>query len=195
MPHLSSDESVLVVIDAQPGFYGGDRRDVDVAHKQSALDRAAWICGVASALGVPILVTEEDVATNGPTDPEVQRHLPTGTPVFAKTVFGANDNPSIDGALRAHGRTAVVLVGMETDVCVAHSAIGWRSDGLRVVVVHDAVYSAGHGHDNGIARLTREGVELLSAKELYYEWLRNLAAVRSFDAAHPNLATPPGFSL
>ena len=40
-----------------------------------------------------------------------------------------------------------------------------------------------------------EGVELLSAKELYYEWLRDLPSVRAFDAAHPDLATPPGFSL
>lgn len=195
MPHLSADECVLVVIDAQPGFYGGDRRDVDVAHKQSALDRAAWVCGVAAALAIPVVVTEEDPSTNGPTDPEIQRHLPVDCPVHGKTVFGANDNPPIDAAVREQGRAAVVLVGMETDVCVAHSALGWRADGLRVIVVHDAVYSAGHGHDNGIARLTREGIELMSAKELYYEWLRTLAAVRAFDAAHPNLATPPGFSL
>jgi nicotinamidase-related amidase len=195
MPHLTANECVLVVIDAQPGFYAGDRRDVDIAHKQSALDRAAWVCGVASALVIPIVVTEEDPSTNGPTDPEIQRHLPVDCPVLPKTTFGANDNPSIDSVVRSHDRATVVLVGMETDVCVAHSALGWRENGLRVVVVHDAVYSAGHGHDNGIARLGREGVELLSAKELYYEWLRTLAGVRAFDAAHPDLATPPGFSL
>ena len=40
-----------------------------------------------------------------------------------------------------------------------------------------------------------EGVELMSAKELYYEWLRDLPTVRAFDAAHPDLASPPGFSL
>ena len=41
----------------------------------------------------------------------------------------------------------------------------------------------------------QRGIELISAKELYYEWLRDLPSVRAFDAAHPDLATPPGFSL
>ena len=138
---------------------------------------------------------EEDAATNGPTYDAITSVVPPASPVLVKRVFGADANPEIDSAVRDHGRSAVVLVGLETDVCVAHSAIGWRASGLRVVVVHDAVYSAGAGHVNGLARLRAEGVELLSAKELYYEWLRDLPSVRAFDDAHPDLATPPGFSL
>ncbi len=195
MPHLAVDDCVVVVIDAQPAFYGAERDDVDRSGQQAALDRAAWVCGVAAALGVPIVVTEEDAEANGPTSVAIMRMLPSTTAPFDKTVFGADDNPDIDGAVRAHGRPSVVLVGMETDVCVAHSALGWREKGLRVLVVHDAVYSAGAGHANGLRRLRADGVELLSAKELYYEWLRALPAVRAFDAAHPDLASPPGFSL
>jgi nicotinamidase-related amidase len=195
MPHLDADDCVLVVIDAQPGFYGPSRDDVDRDLFASALARSAWVAGVASALGVPVVLTEEDAATNGPTADPIRAAVPDASPVLVKTVFGADANPDIDGAVRRHGRGAVVLVGMETDVCVAHSAIGWRASGLRTVVVHDAVYSAGDGHANGLARLRAEGVELLSAKELYYEWLRDLPSVRAFDAAHPDLATPPGFSL
>ncbi len=47
----------------------------------------------------------------------------------------------------------------------------------------------------GLRRLEQEGIILMSAKQVYYEWLRTLAAVRAFDAAHPDLANPPGFSL
>ena len=132
---------------------------------------------------------------NGPTSAAITGALPEGTSVMDKAVFGANDNPPIDSAVRAHGRSTVVLVGTETDVCVAHSAMGWQASGLRVLVVHDAVYSAGNAHENGLMRLRQEGVELLSAKELYYEWLRTLANVRDFDAENPDLASPPGFSL
>jgi nicotinamidase-related amidase len=89
----------------------------------------------------------------------------------------------------------VVLVGMETDVCVTHSALGFVEQGRRVVVIHDAVFSAGVSHGHGLARLRQEGIELMSAKELYYEWLRDLPTVLAFDAAHPDLASPPGFSL
>ena len=195
MPHIDVADSVLIAIDAQPGFYGSSRTDVDRALFASALERSAWVVGLAAALRVPVVLTEEDAATNGPSAAAIRAAAPDGSPVFVKRVFGADDNPDIDEAVRRHGRGTVVLVGLETDVCVAHSAIGWREHGLRTVVVHDAVYSAGAGHANGIARLRAEGIEMLSAKELYYEWLRDLPAVRAFDAAHPDLASPPGFSL
>jgi len=195
VPHLDVADCVLVVIDAQPDFYGPERDDVDRAAHADALARAAWVAGVATALGVPAVVTEEDAATNGGTDPHILRSLPPEVVILDKQVFGANDNPPIDAAVRKTGRGTVVLVGSETDVCVAHSALGWRQDGLRVVVIHDAVYSAGQGHSNGLARLRQEGIEMLSAKELYYEWLRDLPSVRAFDAEHPDLAQPPGFSL
>ena len=195
MPHLDATDCVLVVIDAQPGFYGPSRADVDRELFASALDRSAWVAGIAAALDIPIVFTEEDAARNGPTAGPIRAAAPAASPVLVKQVFGADANPDIDAAVRHHCRDTVVLVGVETDVCVAHSAIGWREHGIRTIVVHDAVYSAGAGHANGLARLRSEGVELLSAKELYYEWLRDLPSVRAFKAAHPHLATPPGFSL
>jgi nicotinamidase-related amidase len=195
VPHLDVSDSVLVVVDAQDGFYPPDRIDVDQPAKDAALDRVGWVCGLASALDVPIVVTEEDAGTNGPTAPQVREHLSDAVPVFDKRVFSAADQPDIERAVSATGRPAVVLVGMETDVCVAHSAIGFSERGRRVVVVHDAVFSAGAAHANGLARLQQEGIELLSAKELYYEWLRDLRTVLDFDAAHPELASPPGFAL
>jgi hypothetical protein len=39
------------------------------------------------------------------------------------------------------------------------------------------------------------GATLVHAKGVYYEWVRTLEAARAFEAAHPDLATPPGFSL
>jgi nicotinamidase-related amidase len=142
-----------------------------------------------------MVVTEEDSETNGPTADVVMRQIPSGTRVFDKSVFSASDNPEIDATARAYGRETLVLVGMETDVCVAHSALGWTEAGLRTVVVRDAVFSAGAAHEFGLLRMAEDGIELISAKELYYEWLRALPAVRAFDAEHPGLALPPGFSL
>jgi nicotinamidase-related amidase len=195
MPRIDVDDCILIVIDAQSGFYGPGRGDVDRAAQSSALDRAGWVCAVAVALGVPVVVTEEDAVTNGSTADVVSRYLPSGTRVFDKAVFSASDNPEIDATVLALGRETLVLVGMETDVCVAHSALGWSEAGLRTVVVRDAVFSAGAAHEFGLLRMAEEGIELISAKELYYEWLRALAAVRAFDAEHPGLSHPPGFSL
>jgi hypothetical protein len=50
-----------------------------------------------------------------------------------------------------------------------------------------------HGH--GLRRMRDAGIVLTHAKGVYYEWVRTLDAARSFEADHPDLAQPPGFSL
>ena len=126
---------------------------------------------------------------------QISERLPAGAVVLPKPVFAAADNPAIRSALNVTGRSTVVLVGLETDVCVAHSAISLRARGYHVAAIADALFSPGAAHHNGLDRLRAEGVQLLSAKELLYDWTRTLADVRALLAAHPELEPPPGFSL
>ena len=193
MPLLDRSDSVLIVIDAQPGFSGGDAD----AGRAAAASRevAGWLTGVAAALTVPIVVTEEDAASNGPTDPVITRCLPPGTPVIAKPVFGLVDVAEILSTVQSTGRRTAVLVGAETDVCVAQSAIGLVDLGFRVVVVTDATFSPGAMHERGLRHVRDAGVELRHAKGVYYEWIRTLEAARTFVLDHPELSSPPGFSL
>ena len=192
---IRRDDSALLVVDTQEGFYGPERADVDRAAFALAVARVAWIAGLARALDVPAVVTEEDPATNGPTSPRVLARLPASTAVLVKPVFAAADNPPIRAALAATARHTVVAVGLETDVCVAHSAISLMERGYHVAAVSDALFSPGAAHRHGLERLRAEGVQLLSAKELFYDWTRSLADVRALVRAYPELETPPGFSL
>jgi nicotinamidase-related amidase len=192
---IRQDDSTLLVIDTQEGFYGEERGDVDRAAFALAVARVAWIAGLARALEVPVVVTEEDPATNGPTAPSVLARLPASATVLVKPVFAAGDNPPIRAALGATGRHTVVAVGLETDVCVAHSALSLMERGYHVAAVTDALFSPGEAHRNGLDRLRAEGVQLLSAKELFYDWARTLADVRALVRAYPELETPPGFAL
>ena len=195
MSLLLRDESLLLVVDVQEGFYPPARDDVDRDAFERYLDRVAWVAGVAAALGVPAVVTEEDPGKNGHTSPRVLAHLPEGTAVLVKPVFGVGDNPPILAAIERATPATVVLCGMETDVCIAHSALTLADRGHRVVAVRDALFSPGNAHRHGIERLLANGIELLSAKEVFYDWTRELTAVRDFVREHPELAEPPGFSL
>ena len=195
MSLLLRDASLLLVVDVQEGFYPPARGDVDREAFEGYLDRVAWVAGVAAALGVPAVVTEEDPAKNGHTSPRVLARLPEQTDVLVKPVFGAGDNPEIVVAIECSAPTTVVLCGMETDVCVAHSALTLAGRGFRVVGVRDALFSPGAAHGHGVERLRASGIELLSAKEVFYDWTRTLADVRGFVREHPELAHPPGFSL
>jgi len=195
MDFIQRQQSVLVAVDVQDAFYKEHRRDVDRAEFDSFVDRVAWVVGTAAVLGVPVVVTEEDPDGNGSTFELVRMRLPSGAAVLPKPVFGAGDNPPILAAIEATGRSTVVLVGLETDVCVSHSALSLIARGFRVAAVSDALFSPGQAHANGIARLRSAGVGLVSAKELFYDWTRTLDAVRTFVDQNPELADPPGFSL
>ncbi len=188
---VQREDSVLVVVDAQPGFLAKKTfTDLDIAAARSALARMVWLVAIAARLELPIVVTEEEPDRHGATAPEVAGVLPEGAPVFRKPTFGLANAPEILAAVRETERHTAVLVGCETDVCVAQSAIGLHEHGFSCVVVEDATFSPGEMHARGLERLASAGVSRNHAKGVTYEWLR------SVDDAHavfgdPALPGPP----
>ncbi|HXH95940.1 MAG TPA: isochorismatase family protein [Gaiellaceae bacterium] len=188
---LSPDDSLLVVVDVQPGFLARDWfSESDAAAALTALDRIVWLVALAARLGIPVLVTEEEPERNGVTDARVAERLPAGTPVVRKPTFGLAGTPEILDRVRQSGRKAVVVVGCETDVCVAQSAIGLRDEGFDCVVVADATFSPGELHAHGLERLASAGVARNHAKGVTYEWLRSVDAARAV-LGGPGLPPPP----
>ena len=195
MPLVAREDSLLVVVDLQPRFWGNRPGADDLRRARDAAARAAWLAGVASALEVPAVITEEEPERGGPTDATVLAALRPQAPVFTKPVFGLADCPDIMEAIGSTGRGTAVLAGYETDVCVTHSAVGLRDAGYRVVIAEDAVYSPFGAQAPGIARLRDAGFELVHCKGIYYDWVRTLKAAAVFRHSNPHLAKPPGFSL
>jgi nicotinamidase-related amidase len=188
---LDVDDAVLCVIDVQPGFVDELERSVRAPFVQ----RVVWIVGVARAMGVPVVVTEEEPDRNGPSLPEVLAQVPDDAARFTKPTFGLADVPEILAVVEATGRRTAVLVGAETDVCVSHSALGLLDRGFRVVVARDAVASPGSAHDDGLARMRDAGVVVIGAKGLYYEWVRTVDRLGALRDAIVRVPTPDGLVL
>ena len=98
--------------------------------------------------------------------------------------------PEILAAIRTSGRGTAVVVGCETDVCVAQSAIGLRDEGFVCVVVTDATFSPGEMHARGLERVAADGVARNHAKGIAYEWLGSVERARAV-LADPALPSPP----
>jgi nicotinamidase-related amidase len=189
---IDVDDSVLCLVDVQPGFVvklGDDER------LEPFVQRVVWVAALANALGVPAVVTEEEPDRNGPTLPAVVERLPDPTTRHPKPTFGLADVPEILAAVEASGRRTAVLAGMETDVCVAHSALGLLDRGYRVVVVRDAVLAPSDAHADGIERMRAAGVILIDAKGLFYEWVRTVDLARKLDDDMASVPVPDGLIL
>jgi nicotinamidase-related amidase len=189
---LDVDDSVLCVIDVQPGFVGKIR---ETEGRGPFVQRVVWVTALATALGVPAVVTEEEPDRNGPTLAEIVERLRDPTPRYTKPTFGLADVPEILAAVETTERRTAVLVGMETDVCVAHSALGLLDRGYRVVVVRDAVLAPGDAHDDGIERMRAAGVASIGAKGLLYEWARTVDEAWRLDEAMATVPVPDGLIL
>ena len=181
----------LVVIDVQQGFLDKLARK----RRKRLVKGLLWLVKVATRLEVPVVVTAENIEKIGSVIPELLKTLPPGTEVHNKMVFGLAADPQILAAVKATGRRTAVLVGLETDVCVTHSAIGLLQDGYRVVVVTDATASPGKAHRYGLARMRGAGVLLSDLKSLYYEWLRTVERSRAFHKAYKDELGDPGITL
>jgi nicotinamidase-related amidase len=178
MPLVDHADSVLVVIDVQERFYGEGLPPDESARAREALARMTWLARVARRLAVPAVLSEEDPQRNGATFSPIADVFPDAGPVV-KPTFGLTGTPELVDRIESTRRTTAVLIGFETDVCVAQSAIGLKERGLRVIVVEDAVFSPGEMHDRGLARMASEGIEMNHCKGLAYEWTRTLEQSRS----------------
>lgn len=184
------DKSCLVVIDVQQYFLA----KLPLDQRAPLVARIAWVMKVARALEIPIIATAEDIAQDGPLVPELSAMLPAGQAVFDKLVFGLYDQADIRAAVGACGRSEFVLVGLETDVCIAHSALGLLGAGYRVAVLEDATGTPPPHHAAGLGRLRDAGVTVTTIKGMYYEWLRDLATLAKVKS-QIGTELPPGLTL
>jgi len=182
-------DSLLAIVDVQEGFL--DRVDDDA--RAGVVERIAFLATSARFCGIPIVATVESPEDWGGLHPALADPV-ADAPVLRKEVFGLADDPQVGPAVAAAGRGTVVLTGLETDVCVAQSALGLLDRVRRVVVVTDAVASPGNAHTAGLDRMRQAGAVMVVAKQLHYEWMRTVDRSRRFSAEHP-LLEPPGVLL
>ena len=189
---IEVDDSVLIVIDVQDFFLA----KLPPQERELLVTRIGWLVDVAARLNVPIVVTAEDIPKLGGVVPPIADKLPPDSPVFNKMVFGLGEDQHIIAAVEDIGQNTTILVGLETDVCVAHSALGLVRRGFEVVVVADATSSPGAGRQVGLERMRRAGVLVSSLKSLYYEWIRTVAQDQQFMEKYAQeIGLPRGISL
>ena len=186
---LEVNDSMLIVIDIQPSFV---KKESENKHNP-LLQRMCWVIKVANWLGIPLIVTAEDIPHTGNVCVEVAEILPSETKIYNKMTFGLAAQPEILEAVRQTQRNTAVLIGYETDVCVTHSALGLIDLSYRVVVVADATGSPRAAHQIGLERIRGAGGIILSAKSLYYEWVRTVEKALEFEDS--GIETPEGIIL
>jgi nicotinamidase-related amidase len=178
---LDRTRSVLVVIDLQEAYRG------KLHEEARTIAGARRMLEAAGVLGVPVVVTEQYPKGLGATRDEIAACVPPGAARFDKTTFSCLGAPGLrahlDG-LRADGRDQLVIVGIETHVCVGQTIQELCAARVETHAVRDTI-SARFALDDetGWARALAAGARPATSEGALFEWLRD-ARSPEFKAIH-----------
>jgi len=160
------EDSLLLIIDFQQAMLKVIDGWEPIANKVIQLIKAA------NCLGVPILLTEQYSQGLGATIPKVLQEIQSPQ-VFHKEHFSACLEPEFLPLLRKFGRNKIVVVGMETHVCVLQTCLDLIKAGFQVHLAADAVASrVSENRDLAIALLRDAGAVVSSAEIVIFQWSR-----------------------
>ena len=162
---IRDTRSCLLMVDMQerllPAIHGAD----------ALAARVGWLLDIAARLRVPALASEQYPRGLGATVAQLRERLNPAM-IMEKTRFGCTEEPACEARLRETGRHQWVVVGAEAHVCVLQTALGLLGWGHEVYVVADAVGSRDPANrELALGRLRQEGVRVVSAEMVAFEWL------------------------
>lgn len=171
---LTPDNAALVLLDHQTGIMQGVQDFPPAEFRSHVLALAK----VGRIFGLPVvLTTSYDTGPNGPLLPELAAMYPEAPVVRRPGQINAWHDPAFVEAVRATGRSKLVMAGVTTDVCLAFPALSAAAEGYDVRAVIDASGTWNAAAQNTtLHRLTAAGVTpcnwVAVAAELQADWRR-----------------------
>jgi nicotinamidase-related amidase len=160
---MSAGDTGLLVIDVQ------EKLMVKIPGADALVRNIAFLIDAARLLEVPVAATEQYPKGLGPTVPPLAAKLPERPD---KVAFSCCAVSSVVEGFRRAARPRVVLAGIETHVCVMHTALDLLVQEFRVYIPVDAVASRfGVDHEVALRRLEKAGAILTTTEATAFEWV------------------------
>lgn len=164
---LRAADSALIVVDFQERLCAA----MPAERLETASRAVANLIHVCRSLDVPVLVTEQYPRGLGPTLSLLATELGEFE-ATEKTDFSAYNVPSFNAELESVERQSLVVVGMETHVCVYQTVRDLLQAGYRAHVVADAVLSrAEENRRIGLDLCAAAGAVVSSSETVVFDWL------------------------
>lgn len=177
---LRADAAQLLVIDLQ------QRLLPHIDEQARVVSHSVRMILAARELGLPMTLTEQYVRGLGPTDGAVLGAFGDG-PRFEKLAFSSCGDRVVRDRIDALKRPQVLIVGIETHVCVLQSVLDLLEAGLTPVVLADAVGSRrAIDRECALERMRRDGAMVSTVESSIYEFMR-VAGTEQFKRMLPIL--------
>jgi nicotinamidase-related amidase len=166
MPHpaqISAADTAVLLIDVQAKLVP------KILDAERLVGNLAFLLDIARVAEVPVLATEQYPRGLGETVPELAQRLGARP---EKLKFSGCAAPTVVDTLQRQGRPKVVLCGIETHVCVLHTALDLLALDFRVFLTVDAVGSRYRiDHDTALRRMEQAGAVPTTVETCAFELL------------------------
>lgn len=164
---LRAENVCLQIIDVQESLMAKIHQLETVTDTVTLMIRCARICNI------PIIANTQYRKGLGPYVAEVAKLVGPKSQID-KVEFNGMSNGKTRAALDGLDQhiSTIILVGVETHICIYQTAVGLLNKGFKVWVVADGVGARKkEEHDLGLQRMRNLGVSVGSAEMLIYEIL------------------------
>ncbi|KAK3114504.1 hypothetical protein LTR53_007108 [Teratosphaeriaceae sp. CCFEE 6253] len=178
---LSKNDSALLIVELQVGLAAAVRDWDATIFKNNIFAHAA----LGKAFNLPVIMTTSvEVGPNGPLPKEILEMYPDQTPIKRPGEANAWDNPGLTpltkvpdfrAAVKATGKSQLIIAGITTDICVAFLALSLHAEGYHVAVNLDASGAFNQrSADAAVGRMQAAGVQIMNlfsiSAELFRDW-------------------------
>jgi nicotinamidase-related amidase len=166
---ISRTAAVLVIIDIQGNLAQA------MFDKENIFANTIKLIKGFKELNLPIIVTEQIPQKLGNTLPKILTEIGEANPI-AKEAFSCWGEKNFREHLEALSRRHIVLLGIETHVCVYQTVLDLINEGYTVHLVADAVSSrTPENRQIGIDAMKSAGAHITSTEMVLFELLRTAA--------------------
>ncbi|MGK5642660.1 hydrolase [Streptomyces sp. URMC 126] len=176
---LTPDNAMMLFVDHQPQMFFG----AGSADRAGVVNATVGLAKAARVFGVPVVLsTVAAESFSGPLLPQLREVFPEQE-IVDRTSMNAWEDEALVEAVKATGRTKIVLSGLWTEVCLVMPALSALAQGYEVYVVADA--SAGvtpAAHEHALRRMAAAGAVPVTWLQVLLELQRDWARTETYAA-------------
>lgn len=161
---IKRDETIAVVIDVQEKLFPLIYDNENLSLRAQKLIRGLKV------LQIPLLLTEQYPEGIGPTITDIRSLFEENFGIIKKMSFSCCGSNEFTELIRISGKKNILLLGIESHVCVLQTAVDLIADGYNVIIIEDCVSSRSFNDKvTAIKRMRTEGAYISTYESILFE--------------------------
>lgn len=163
---LNQDNTLVLIIDLQEKLLNA------TFNKNDIYKNAIIISKAAQKLNLPVIITEQYPKGLGVTIPDIKSELKNAN-YIEKTDFNALNSPELIKILKKFKKKQIIILGIETHICVHQTVSALIKKGFDVTVIKNACGSRSEEeHLSALNYMSLNGANIKTTEMVIFELLK-----------------------